>query len=551
MEEIAGYRRAFKSNTLFWVNDIDRRFYSDDAYAFTVDTSLPENYWYLMTLNETERYNFNINYNPDLNVTNLWINAPVFDSRGRAIGMLGTGIDLSSFIDSIYRNYSGTAELYFFNSLQEITGSQNTELVVQKTALVDELGQIGEDILSQLNILHSVENLYFIKSRNVVALGEVNTLGWYITAIHSMDLGDALSGTMTVLFVSMMAVIAAIFFIFCLFISGLLRRSTHTVNHVFKSLEKNDLSVQVEVETQDEFGELIMALGSFLENLKSAFAQFMDNASMVSTAVFDLSASAREITTTANEQSASVTEIVSTMENNKNLSEQIAGKTLEVAELAEHTRELSQHGAELHTDNEEMMLNIRNQNAKIVDEIGNLSDILSRIDESIQLIDTIADHTKLIAFNAALEASSSGEAGTRFAVVAGEIRRFADNVVDSVNEIKDRISDLQSASQTLVSEADTGTRAIDSGYRRMVEQKEVFENIADVSENVAVRSQQISNLSKQQELASTQIFSALKEISQGVKQFVTATSSTSATVDDLNNMSKELKETLSQYRITK
>ena len=86
-EEIAGYRRAFAANSVFWVNDVDKKFYSDDAYAYTVDTTDPNNYWYLMTLNETEKYNFNINYNPDLKKTNLWINAPVFDSHRRPIGI--------------------------------------------------------------------------------------------------------------------------------------------------------------------------------------------------------------------------------------------------------------------------------------------------------------------------------------------------------------------------------------------------------------------------------------------------------------------------------
>ena len=207
-----------------------------------------------------------------------------------------------------------------------------------------------------------------------------------------------------------------------------------------------------------------------------------------------------------------------------------------------------QRGADLHNANEDMMADIRDQNAKIVDEIKNLTDVLSRIDESVQLIDTIADKTKLIAFNAALEASSSGEAGLRFAVVASEIRRFADNVVESVVEIKDRITELQGASEALIAEADIGSRAIGAGYNRMVEQKQVFKSIVDVSQHVAVRSQQISNLSKQQELAAAQIFNALKEISTGVRQFVTATSSTSAIADNLNNISAKLRETLEEFK---
>ncbi|MCL2243203.1 MAG: methyl-accepting chemotaxis protein [Treponema sp.] len=330
-----------------------------------------------------------------------------------------------------------------------------------------------------------------------------------------------------------------------------IHKSTIAMGNIFKQLHENNLTVKVKDMSGDELGKFMSALDNFLEKLNSAFCSFNSNASLVSGAVYELSSSAKEITATANEQSASVAEIVSTMENNKNLSTQAAEKTAEVASLASQTQELSQRGAYLRDINEEMMMDIQNQNAKIIEVIKNLAEMLSRIDESVQLIDTIADHTKLIAFNAALEASSSGEAGSRFAVVAGEIRRFADNVVESVTEIKEKICELQDASQTLITEADNGSLAINTGYKNMIEQKEVFKNIVDTSQNVAIRTQQITNLSRQQELASAQVFTALKEISLGVNQFVSATAMTSAAVDKLNNMSVELKETLAKYQTVK
>ena len=329
------------------------------------------------------------------------------------------------------------------------------------------------------------------------------------------------------------------------------RKSTDAISAIFKALRNNDLSVKVEIISQDELGDLMAAISNFLRKLRLVFYSFSQDASMIITAVHDISSSAQEISTTANEQSASVAEIVSTMENNKNLSVQVTAKTVEVADLAARTEEISLRGAELRDANENMMMDIRDQNAKIVDEIKNLADMLSRIDETVGVIDMIADQTKLIAFNAALEASSSGgEEGARFSVVASEIRRFADNVVESAFEIKERISELQNASNDLISEANNGSQTIDEGYNRMVEQKEVFEKIVDISQNTASRSREISNLSKQQELASVQIFSALKEISAGVGQFVIATTSTSAMLDNLNGMSIELKETLAKYRIT-
>ena len=335
---------------------------------------------------------------------------------------------------------------------------------------------------------------------------------------------------------------------FVVFILLDINRSVKTLKTLFKGLNENDLTLSLQINSMDEFGELMTAFNGFLDILRSTFGSFKVSSQLVADSVFDISSSSKEITTTANEQSASVSEIVSTMESSKNLSEQIALKTTEVANLAIETQDLSSKGAELREANQSMMEDILKQNQKIISEIRNLSDMIIRISEAIRIIDSIADQTKLIAFNASLEASSSGEAGARFSVVASEIRRFADNVVESTHEIKQKIEEVQGASQTLITEANSGSKQIEIGYERMSEQRIVFEHIVDNSQNVATRSQQISNLSKQQELASTQIFSALKEISAGVKQFVVATSSTSKIADSLNEMSEELKGKVEKYR---
>jgi len=351
-----------------------------------------------------------------------------------------------------------------------------------------------------------------------------------------------------ILYLAVVLISLGIAIAFVAFITLDINKSVRILKTLFKGLNENDLTLSLKINSQDEFGELMVAFNGFLNILRSTFGSFKQSAQLVADSVFDLSSSSREISTTANEQSSSVSEIVSTMEGSKNLSEQIAYKTTEVANLAKETQELSSKGAELREANQLMMEDIRNQNQKIISEIRNLSDMIVRISEAIRIIDGIADQTKLIAFNASLEASSSGEAGARFGVVASEIRRFADNVFESTREIKQKIEEVQGASQTLIAEANNGSRQIEIGYEKMSEQKIVFENIVDNSQNVATRSQQISNLSKQQELASSQIFTALKEISAGVKQFVIATGSTSKIADSLNGMSEDLKGRVNKYR---
>ncbi|MHB9290956.1 putative methyl-accepting chemotaxis protein [Hollandina sp. SP2] len=329
------------------------------------------------------------------------------------------------------------------------------------------------------------------------------------------------------------------------------RSISKPMNHmvaILGDIREGDMTKHLDIHSKDEIGEMTTSFNTTLDKIRELIMGIKEKALSLSDMGEDMATSAKEITTTANEQSASVSEIVSTMEGSKNLSEQMAAKTEEVAHLAIETQGLSQKGVELRDANEQMMEGIQNQNSKIIHEIKNLVDMIKHINDAIRIIDGIADQTKLIAFNASLEASSSGESGARFSVVASEIRRFADNVVDSTRGIKLKIEEVQTASQSLITEAFNGSQKIEQGYEHMSAQKAVFEAIVATAQNVATRSQQISNLSKQQEYASAQIFEALKEISAGVQQFVAATASTSKIADTLNAMSTGLQKAIEKYR---
>ncbi|MDR0496416.1 MAG: methyl-accepting chemotaxis protein, partial [Treponema sp.] len=255
-EEIAGYRRAFAGNTVFWVNDFDHKFYSDDAFAFIVDTNDPDNYWYYMTLHETEKYNFNINFNPDLGVTNLWINAPVFDENKKPIGILGTGIDLTAFINSIYRNYTHEADLYFFNDFGEITGAKEMKLVADKVTLDKIFGGIGEEILDWVknDPAHTLHT--FIGNTSEITVGPVPALDWFIAVDLPLSISDYLNTSMTGLFLAMMGLVLLIFVIVNLLIRSSLKPLDGMVSALNQISVDWDLKKRLEIKRKDEIGNL-------------------------------------------------------------------------------------------------------------------------------------------------------------------------------------------------------------------------------------------------------------------------------------------------------
>ena len=116
MAEFESYRSSLTGDSIFWVSDSDKKFYSGMQYAYTVDPSLEENYWYKMTLYETTVYNFNIHYNAELKATMLWINAVVRDEEKTPIGMLGTGVPLDGLFAEVFRGIPDDITLYIYNS---------------------------------------------------------------------------------------------------------------------------------------------------------------------------------------------------------------------------------------------------------------------------------------------------------------------------------------------------------------------------------------------------------------------------------------------------
>lgn len=321
------------------------------------------------------------------------------------------------------------------------------------------------------------------------------------------------------------------------------------MRNVSTQISEGDLSKRLSVTTADEMGEIARIFNGVIEAFSMLVEHIQDASGFLMESTHNLGASAQEISSTANQQAAAVKEILSTMEDSDKLSKGVAVKILEVVKIATSTKELVENGFSLIKQSLDKMNEIRETNSNTIGGIKVLGNQIDSIWEVVNIINGIADQTKIIAFNAELEAASAGEAGRNFQIVASEIRRLADNTVDSTNEIKTNITEIQHASDKLIIASEEGTQRIREGWDISHNIRSIFEEVLSSSEISASSAEDISRSIRMQVSSFEQIFLTLKQISEGINNFVVSTHSTSEASDQLKDIADQFKDSIDKYSL--
>jgi class 3 adenylate cyclase len=219
--EFSANRKAFSGNNIFWISDIDKRYYFNDEYSYTLNTSDPENSWYASTLNQRDRYSFNVNFDIGIKRTLCWINVPVYDDNKTPVGIVGTGIDLTDYINILFTDLDEDITLILFNKSGEITGAKDISLM-EKKALIGEVWESGQQVLFDAQTLKDSSARVFIIKNKAYAVSNISGLNWYIAVSRPITIFMFLNNAMFV-FVALIAIIFLIFLIFNVYISNVLK----------------------------------------------------------------------------------------------------------------------------------------------------------------------------------------------------------------------------------------------------------------------------------------------------------------------------------------
>ncbi|MCQ2595676.1 MAG: methyl-accepting chemotaxis protein [Treponemataceae bacterium] len=300
-------------------------------------------------------------------------------------------------------------------------------------------------------------------------------------------------------------------------------------------------SADIPTDLSNEFSFNMYLINKTINMFKGIFAKTSDVAVHITESTESLESLSTETASTALEQSTGVKEIVSTMEDADQLFKNIEGKVGDVSLVANKTASEVQTGINSLSENMQKMEQITEANIETISGIKALSEKIGGIWEIVTLISGIADQTKIIAFNAELEAASAGEAGKNFHIVANEIRRLAAGTMEATREIKERITEIQHSSDNLIITSEGGTEKIHEGCELTEQVNQNFASIKNAAEITAESAQDIKIIVAQQTAAFEQIVVTLKQISEGAESFSASTQTIRNTVEKLQMLADSMK----------
>jgi methyl-accepting chemotaxis protein WspA len=182
-------------------------------------------------------------------------------------------------------------------------------------------------------------------------------------------------------------------------------------------------------------------------------------------------------------------------------------------------------------------------------KLGVLNEKAGNINQVVTTITKVADQTNLLSLNAAIEAEKAGEYGRGFAVVASEIRRLADQTAVATYDIEQMVKEIESAVSAGVMGMDKFSEEVRRGMQEVQQVSGQLAQIIHQVQALVPRFESVNEGMQAQSTGAEQISEALLQLTEAVQQTVESLRQSTAAIDDLNQVSGNLRSSVSRFKL--
>jgi methyl-accepting chemotaxis protein len=332
----------------------------------------------------------------------------------------------------------------------------------------------------------------------------------------------------------------------------MVRRFVAPLNEVVDSVKaacEGEIGRKVEIRTEDEIGTLAVSYNQLLDLIVYLIRQTHESSRRLAESSSEILAATEQQASGSAEQAASIAETTATMEELASTYRQIAENADQVVTMAEASLGSAESGQQAVLNTLTSMEDIKTRTQTSANKILALGERSQQISQVLAIINSIADQTKILALNAAIEAARAGEAGKGFSVVAIEIRKLAESVVDSTREISSIMTEIQSSANDLVLSTEQELRQVQSGVDLAHTTGGSLDRILDLVEQTTIAAKEISAATQQQKSATDQVVRAMREVAAVAQQTAAGSRQVASSAETLAGMARESSQVGAAFHI--
>jgi methyl-accepting chemotaxis protein len=246
----------------------------------------------------------------------------------------------------------------------------------------------------------------------------------------------------------------------------------------------------------------------------------------VNKVVESLSTASEQLASSSHQQASSVEEISSSLEEISGMVDSTLKSSKETVQLSEKVSGLVSKGTASMSELHSAVGHISESNSRV----EHLSKLIEEIGQKTELIDEIVFQTRLLSFNASVEAERAGEHGRGFAVVAQEVGNLAQMSGKSASEISEIVRKTIREAQDVTQ---VNKKSVEQGVVLCKQTATQLESIETASQEILSSAHAILRASQEQN-------AGIQQINQNIQLINQSTQENAASAEECANGSKSL-----------